>query len=265
MIRLLCILLLALSALTFASPASAHMQVSPRAAPAHAANYPGERWANNPTVNELVQLSENYWRTRGVEPWMQQDPVTKEIVGPCAEHLILFVDDFPGENAIGKANAPGCVIWVRVDYVSWVQDHPTDRPSAWTVCELVMHEIGHTGGLEHSTNPLSPMYHTTPYEVPWDCRIWARDRAAAAKARRAQALTHRIGPRTPVRLSSTTPQPDPSPGSGATPVPAIVCGFKHGKTVYQDQYVTIWLIGPKYCEPGAKRRSLDSGPKRAAK
>lgn len=58
----------------------------------------------------------------------------------------------------------------------------------------------------------------------------------------------------PAIVHTFTPRPDPAPG--AEGAPATVCGFRQGRIVYMDRYVIIRLIGPKYCTPGAKRRSL---------
>lgn len=139
---------------------------------ASALEYPGERLANNATVNELVVLGENYWHARGVQP--------------CATPIMYFadaLDDYHGENAVGKTTSPpSCTIWLRVDYFAWAQDHPTDKAASWSVCVLVIHELGHTAGLEHSKDPLSPMYwKLSTIEVPWDCRVWARDRAVVKR------------------------------------------------------------------------------------
>lgn len=194
-VRTLCALLVALSVLTLTSPASAHPT-----------SYPGERMANNPTVNELIKLSEDYWTARKVTPWVTIDPDTRQIV-PCAEHVVRFadnLDDFPDEHAVGKARRPGCEVWILVSYISWIQDHPTDKAAAWLACVDVLHEVGHTGGLEHSTDPRSPMYWTMTNEVPWDCRVWARARAATATVRRARMVAAK-------RLAKSDPAPKRAP------------------------------------------------------
>jgi hypothetical protein len=134
-------------------------------APAQAGTFPGERPANNATLNELVAIGETFWHERGVQP-CPQDRLE-----------VLLADDLDGAG--GMAIPGGCRVWFPVVDVAFVQSHPASgRASASALCWVVVHELGHTAGLGHSESGV--MSADGQGSAPWACRVWARGRRAAA-------------------------------------------------------------------------------------
>jgi hypothetical protein len=164
-------------------------------APAASAQYPGERVANNPTLNELVAIGQNHWRTR-------VPPVT-----PCAHPTVMLADELTDSRdpapplgwVFARADWNGCTMWFKADAVSYLQSHPLDEVAALTAGTLVAHELGHTAGLQfpdnpldpyHSPNPRSLMYadvaNTVPLPTVRGLARWVHRRAAAARRGRYQ-------------------------------------------------------------------------------
>lgn len=142
--------------------------------PTQAEAFPGERLANNPTLNELVALGQDFWHARGVQP--------------CGTPTVMLAEDFGivgpnGETA--AAIAIGCTIWFnsneRYSPIGYVQAHPLNRYASAELCATVIHELGHTAGLEHSSDPRSVMA-AVGGDPPWACRVWARSRRCSGRA-----------------------------------------------------------------------------------
>jgi hypothetical protein len=119
---------------------------------AHAgAPYPGERLANNPTLDALVVQGQAYWHS-------QVPPVT-----PCAHPIVMFADDLrdPGEivDVLGRTDWGGCVMrFLLDDSMRYMLSHPLDVRLTTDFGEIVTHELGHTAGLLFTDNPTDPTH-----------------------------------------------------------------------------------------------------------
>ena len=102
-------------------------------------HYPSERVANNPMLDRLYLFAVGFWAKRGVVP--------------CGPVSILLSDQMNGANgAASSPKRPGmeyaaCRLWVDTYLVRDAQRNSSleDR-----VCNTVLHEVGHLGGLPHS-------------------------------------------------------------------------------------------------------------------
>lgn len=126
--------------------------------------------ANNPTLNELDDRAAAYWSKRGIA-FQRTDTIF--LVDKC---------DCGAYEAHDQ-------IYLTEDLVDRMSYNPRDRDSAEEVCTEVFHEKGHVLDLVFDQVPGDP-YHTytglmSAYgETPWECKVWARDRAKAARLAR---------------------------------------------------------------------------------
>lgn len=67
---------------------------------------------------------------------------------PCDGRTRVILTDGLPNGFLGLADRASCRVWVA----RWVGD---DRE---LTCHVVMHELGHVAGVEHSANPRSVMY-----------------------------------------------------------------------------------------------------------
>ena len=108
--------------LAFASAASAQEGSGP---------YPGERAATDPVMLSEVALGISYWSERGVSG--------------CPDGIVtLTAPDLGATDGIGVL--AGCKLWIRDGMIS---DRDRRATEAWR-CMLILHEVGHALGLEHS-------------------------------------------------------------------------------------------------------------------
>jgi hypothetical protein len=106
-------------------------------------------------------IGETFWHDRNVQPC----PNPQITIAPPAL--------MPQQNADGAAQLGGCQIWIRQ---TLAREAATEhaRPGTGgdsardTLCLTVIHELGHTAGLEHTTSGV--MSPTGP--VPWVCAHW---------------------------------------------------------------------------------------------
>lgn len=127
------------------------------AAPAGATSFREERPADNPTLDAIItEVGIPFWTARGLSP--------------CAAPEVLLAPDLG--RFVGYAQ--GCRIWVKTEELQEAQRQP--RTGEPYLCLLVVHELGHTAGLEHSETGVMA---AQPSEVPWDCRRWAQGRVQA--------------------------------------------------------------------------------------
>jgi hypothetical protein len=81
-------------------------------------------------------------------------------------------------------------IYLSAYDVGWAQAHPSSRSAGMELCADVFHEDAHRAdvfdeagrrrGIDHTaTGLMAPVP-----ETPWECVVWARDRARAAIAGR---------------------------------------------------------------------------------
>jgi hypothetical protein len=133
-------------------------------------------------IRETLTVGEGAWHARAVQP--------------CAAPNVLVVASIAAGDGDGMADLNGCRIWLRAGLV---RAAARERPRANTggdsqrelLCQTVMHELGHTAGLEHTrSGVMSP----DVGEVPWACREWratldraylsSRPHRCAARSRR---------------------------------------------------------------------------------
>lgn len=81
----------------------------------------------------------------------------------CPKTFVSVVAD-GGSPEAGNYREPGfCIVWINTTY------GPYSGP---VMCKLIIHEVGHLRGLQHSTSPRSVMY--TPFHekpIPRGCRL----------------------------------------------------------------------------------------------
>jgi hypothetical protein len=140
-------------------------------ASAHAATFPGERVAANPMLNDFVAIGERFWQARGAQP--------------CpADRLTVYLADDLGPGVDGRATIGGCEAWFPAAAVAVAQSTPRMPQFARDLCSHVVHEIGHTAGLEHSSDGGMMDPNRDMAVVPSECRDWAATRASSKRCRR---------------------------------------------------------------------------------
>lgn len=125
--------------------------------------------ANNQILDELRVMGAAFWQARGV-------PATA-----AGDTYLMY-----GSSGVA-AYTWGADVYFIPDLLAYVQAHPADAPAARALCLTAFHEEGHTGGLPHSAHGVMGVTAEppgTPLELiyPWECIVWARDRATAAKS-----------------------------------------------------------------------------------
>jgi hypothetical protein len=147
---------------------------------------PGDRSANNALVNQFVEVAEQFWAARGVAPC------------PTANLDVRLADDLSDgdafERADGRAVLSGCRVWFLASLVAKAQSGRPGNDDQIYLCRIVVHELGHTGGLDDSNegvmNPAGVYAESTPFE----CRQWgARAVAHAGAMPRAPHIEITIG------------------------------------------------------------------------
>lgn len=123
------------------------------------------RVANNPTLTQLRDLAVKYWAARG-------------IAVPPGRIFLLDRCDCGAYTA-------GTDMYVPTQPVGWVQSHPSWTGPARELCGAVVHEAGHAGGLAHTPTGVmaADVDHPSLANIPWECRVWARNRQQALSAR----------------------------------------------------------------------------------
>jgi hypothetical protein len=141
-----------------------------------AGEYP-TTWRHAPA---LVDLAREFWQARDVEP--------------CASPQVMEAPSLftGGSDATGRAlqgDPTRCKMWL---HASWLRD---TKAESWRnndnlrvyMGAVVVHEMGHLGGLDHSDGGLMDAG-VGAEGFPWECRQWVRelDRPARAAAKRAE-------------------------------------------------------------------------------
>lgn len=124
-------------------------------------------------ITQVVAIGETFWHDRNVQPC--PTPQTVITTSPGDE-----------QEADAATTLGGCTIWIRTSlYREATREH--SRPGTGgdsyreLLCTAVVHELGHTAGLEHTpTGVMSPVS-----ETPYACKQWVRamDRERAKQAR----------------------------------------------------------------------------------
>jgi hypothetical protein len=134
--------------------------------PSTASAYPGERDAmSNPLVRQTVQIGLDFWQARGVQP--------------CAAPNVMLADSLAdtdvdaGVEPAGRADTPGCNVWLNVEIVSNAQDLLVGGSETLNLCTTVVHELGHSAGLAH-TEDGSGVMGAQGLATPYECKAWAR-------------------------------------------------------------------------------------------
>jgi hypothetical protein len=156
-------------------------------APASAFGYPGERDAmTNPLVRQTVQIAQDFWHARGVQP--------------CSAPNVMLADSLwdtdveVGVEPAGRADQPGCNVWIHAEIVSNAQDLYMGGSETLNLCVTVVHEMGHSAGLGH-TEDGSGVMGAQGLAVPYECKVWARK----VDRRKARAFHRLYGRSTKIR------------------------------------------------------------------
>jgi hypothetical protein len=149
-------LLLALAALLLAAPSAASASVWA---------FPAERKTDSKLVQSAVNVANAHWDERGVS-------------ASCRTTVYVVDDgvlDTPTLIAAGRGTL-GChdgvaKVWLPESRI------PTARSFRSTFqrwCGVVVHEIGHNRGLNHSDD--GGVMAPAAGVIPWRCRLWAKHR-----------------------------------------------------------------------------------------
>lgn len=140
-----------------------------------AADVTNVRPARSPLLEQLRQLADRFLADR-------------DVIAPRGA-IFVFDSTDPGLRGFVMRYPNGAWspdININADDVAYVTAHPSDKLSGQGLCEDVVHEDAHTAGLEHTRTGFMTAYADgSADETVWPCRVWARDRARAAIARRA--------------------------------------------------------------------------------
>jgi hypothetical protein len=154
---------------------------------AAASTYPGERDAmTNPLVRQTVQIAQDFWHARGVQP--------------CSAPNVMLADSLwdtdveVGVEPAGRADQPGCNVWIHAEIVSNAQDLYMGGSETLNLCVTVVHEMGHSAGLGH-TEDGSGVMGAQGLAVPYECKVWARK----VDRRKARAFHRLYGRSTKIR------------------------------------------------------------------
>ena len=137
------------------------------ASPASAYEYAGQHPLTNQKtliVQSALKVGEQFWTDRNVHPCPQDQLVLWE-----APSLM----DSDGYDA--DMRTLGCSIWIA-DYRFSLLNISLRWSSKWSysrLCMELVHELGHSGGLAHSSDPHSIMNIET-IVIPYDCTVWAK-------------------------------------------------------------------------------------------
>jgi hypothetical protein len=148
------------------------------AAPAEA--YPGEGPATART-RELTDLGVKFWRDRNV-------------TGCPAGIVVLEADDLSDSDASGGGVAGrggDCRLWIRRSLMRPAPKNVDGAPTRVEVCAIVVHEVGHALGLQHTPTGVMRAVAGWPDSIPWDCRQWVRRHSRLATDSRSRARTAR--------------------------------------------------------------------------
>lgn len=104
----------------------------------------------------VVQIAAKFWDDRGVHG--------------CVPKLLKAPNllDSDGVQAAGRGSATDCTIWVKSSIVRGAR---RDATMLVALCTVVVHETGHTRGLEHTPDGIMA---AVPLVDPFACVQWAR-------------------------------------------------------------------------------------------
>ena len=110
----------------------------------------GQAPAREIVVARAVAIAERYWHARDVQPC--PSPTIYEV--PGLNGLSDPTDPADG-LALERAEQPGCRVWM----LSWIIHSGYETTGgARTLCQLMIHALGHTAGLGHAARGvMSPM------------------------------------------------------------------------------------------------------------
>jgi len=101
--------------------------------------FKAQRQARNPLIGRYLRFADRFWRSRGVPP--------------CGTPTIWLAEDLGG-RVMGRASQDTCEMWLLTDLVREAQRRRTlyRLMGQSLLCQIVLHERGHLGGLNHSAS-----------------------------------------------------------------------------------------------------------------
>lgn len=154
--------------------AALSVAICPASASGYGFGYPGERPDTSPIRAQLRDLAVTYWAARGI---------TGCPAGIAVDAADDLGDPSPGTHVEGRGADCRIVLAPTHDLHRMRAGSSWWYPVVTQQCRLVVHEVGHALGLEHTTHGV--MAPSTTY-VPQECRAFA---APTMRAHRAKALT----------------------------------------------------------------------------
>ncbi len=108
----------------------------------------------SPAIDKMLRTADRYWAGRGVTGCAK----------PTVWSASLLIDT-DGVNAVGRGTPTGCQMWLLDRYIRWTGARWFRMTEKYWMCLIVVHERGHTLGLQHSDADKYPAMSDPPGTV----------------------------------------------------------------------------------------------------